>query len=320
MKHTNTPKWKTIILAFICIIALLTLAGGTYAAYTSQAFQRGVARNRDTETVRFTSNYMQSCASGTEQTSYQGRTVLFSADDKTNTSLTLDLYVYNYANGNAGLISQRDITYDLKISFSGSTGSEYTVTPEGETTLSGKTSYTITNRTLRGRAANYHKYTITFPGSDLDKLKITAAATPQNVAATNNQILAAVISPCTGSTTQTFSAKGEFIDTTALPTEYKGFNYEISISSGKATGTLKWDTDTVEIDKFFLKNIGKSDAEIAQILKGGSLTLEMDQSAGSGDYLIPFYIKDENKIPSNWDEMKKKITFAATQIAEQSRR
>lgn len=240
MKHINTPKWKTIILAFICAIALLTLAGGTYAAYTSQAFQRGVARNRDTETVRFTSNYMQSCSSGT--TSYQGRTVLFSGTDKDRESLSVDLYVYNYANGNANLISQRDITYDLEISFSGGKESGYTVTPENGSKLSGSTKYTIQGQTLRGRAANYHKYTITFPGSDLDKLKITAVATPKNVAVTNNQILGAVISPCTGSTTQTFSAKGEFIDTMAVPTEYKGFNYEISISSGKATGTLTWVT------------------------------------------------------------------------------
>lgn len=318
MKRTNRPKWKTIILAFICILALLTLAGGTYAAYTSQAFQRGVARNRDTETVRFTSNYMQSCANGT--TSYPGRTVLFSEDDKDKTSLSVDLYVYNYANGNTNLISQRDITYNLDISFSGGKESGYTVTPEGEGTLSGKTTYTISAQTLRGRAANYHKYAITFPGSDLDKLKIRAVATPQNIAVTNNQFLAAVISPCTGSTTQTFSAKGEFTDTAGLPTEYKGFNYEISISSGKATGTLRWDTDTVEIDKFFLINLKKSEDEIAQILNDGELTLEMDQSGGTGDYLIPFYIKNENNIPVTWDDMKKKITFAATQIAEQSRR
>lgn len=78
--------------------------------------------------------------------------------------------------------------------------------------------------------------------------------------------------------------------------------------------------DTVEIDKFFLINLGKKEDQIEQILKAGTLTLDMDQSNGTGDYLIPFYIKDENKIPKSWDDMKKKITFTATQIAEQSRR
>lgn len=314
MKHTNTPKWKTIILALICATALLALAGGSYAAYTSQAFQRGVARNRDTETVRFTSNYMQNCTYGTA--SYPGRTVVFGEDDKNRPSLTMDLYVYNYANGNTSLISQKDITYDLKISFSGGTGSGYTVTPEGENSLSGNTTYTITGKTLRGRAANYHRYTITFPGNDLDKLKIRAVATPQNVAAANNQILAAVISPCTGSTTQTFSAKGEFTDKAAPPTEYRGFNYEISISSGKAAGTLSWDKTAVEIDRFFLVNLGKNDDEITQILEAGQLTLEMNQSDGTGDYLIPFYIKNEKNIPGSWGTMEKKITFTATQITE----
>lgn len=328
MKFTDRPKWKRIAVAVICLIGLLTLAGGSFAAYTSQAFQRGVARNRDSETVSFTSNYLQSCAwsKTPDSTLFAGRTVLFSETEKKSSSLlSIDLYVYNYANGNTNLISQKDITYDLTVTFSNGKGSssDYTVQDSDRAVSSGAKrdtegsnaiTYTIKNKTLRGRAANYHKYTLTFRGDDLDTLKITAIATPQNASTTNNQMLAAIIAPCTGATTQTFRATGEFVDKSASPTEYMGFNYEISISSGRSdNATIKWDPAVVEIDRFFLVNLGKNDTEINAILKAGSLTLSINQENGTDDYLIPFYIKDKTKISDNWDAMEKVITFTADQ-------
>ena len=39
----------------------------------------------------------------------------------------------------------------------------------------------------------------------------------------------------------------------------------------------------------------------------------MDQTNGTGDYLIPFYIKDKTKIPATWLLMKNLITFSAEQ-------
>lgn len=323
MKFTDRAKWKIIILAFICSIALIAVAGGSYAAYTSQAYQRGVARNRDNENVRFTSNYLQSCANGTSETAYAGRTKLFSSDQVASEDLTVDIEIYNYANGNTSLVNQKDITYDLTITLSGGGGTGYTVTPSA-TDETGKNTYIFKNQTLTGRTANSKKYTITFPGSDLDKLKITATAIPINLSATNNQILAAVIAPCTGSTTQTFHAEGKYLDESSdtNPTQYDGFNYEITITSGKANATLSWKKDIVEIDKFFLQKIGKtSEGEIKKILESGTLTFKMNQTDGTGDYVIPFYIKNKTTIQgyTNWDKMKNAnvITFQADQITEQ---
>ena len=42
----------------------------------------------------------------------------------------------------------------------------------------------------------------------------------------------------------------------------------------------------------------------------------MDLSAGSGDYLIPFYITNKSEVPTTWDEMEKVITFGADEIEE----
>lgn len=312
MKFTGRFKWKRIVLAVLCLSGLLAVARGSYAAYTSQAFQRGIARNRDNETVRFTSNYLQSCASGTEETAYAGKTVLFGADEKKEeNTLTIDLYIYNYVNGNANLISQKDITYNLTISFEEGKGQDYHVKENNlEIQPGSDNTYEINGRTLTGRVANFHKYTLTFPGNDLDSLKIRAVATPTNLSVTNNQILAAVIAPCTGSKTNDFRFEGKFTDESGEVAQYDGFNYEISISTGKAEAVLTWDADKLEIDQFFLKNLNKTTDEITAILESGTLTLEMDQDNGTGDYVIPFYKKGQ--MPSSWDEMKKLISFTAT--------
>lgn len=312
MKFTDKQKWIRIILALICVIGLLSLAGGSYAAYSRQAYKRGVATNHDSESVRFTSNYLQNCAEQTTEANYVSQTVLFTeAEKKSSKNLTVDIDIYNYVDGNTGLVSQKDIVYDLTITLKDGGGNEntYSVTPEGSKTDNGLT-YTFTDKKLTGRSAKHHKYTVSFPGSDVDKLKIVAVATTKNLS--SNQKLAAVIAPCTSSTTQMFSYKGEFIDTSKDPGEYDGFNYEISISSGSATGTLTW-KDGVEIDSFFLKKIGKNDDEIKEILNSKKVELSMSQTEGSGDYVIPFYIKNRNQIPASWDAMKKLITFNAVQ-------
>lgn len=335
MKFTDKPKRILILLAVLCMAALLAIAGGrSYAAYVSRANQRGVAGNRNNQSVPFTSNYLQSCASSTDKTAYAGRTKLFSEDQKTSEkSLNVDIEIYNYANGNTELISQKDITYDLTIELSGGDGYGYSIEPNADSTTKNSDASTITyefnKQTLIGRAANLKRYTITFPGTDLDKLKITAKAVPtgSSISATNNQILAAVIAPCTGSTTQTFHAEGKYLDESSStnPTQYNGFNYEISITSGKANATLTWKPDVVEIDKFFLQKIGITDKDgMSEILTKGTLTFEMNQSDGTGDYVIPFYIKNKTTIQKNyktWTLMKVKdnevIKFAATQITEQ---
>ena len=91
MKLTDRPKWKKIVIAVVCIAALLAAVSSSYAAYTSQAYKRGVARNRDNETVRFTSNYLQSCAEETQPSEYAGRTILFEESEKEKDTLTIEM-------------------------------------------------------------------------------------------------------------------------------------------------------------------------------------------------------------------------------------
>lgn len=333
MIFTNRPKWKRVIVAMICVVGLLAVAGGTYAAYSSQASQRGVARNNTNETVRFASNLLQTCVNGTASNNYASKMVYFSENQKTDELISMNLDIFNYANGNTNLVNQKDITYNLIIKFDDASkdNSNYQVfTISNDSTESKVESnsliYNLDNQTLIGRNPNSRQYVLKFPGVDLDKLKITVTAVPTNLSVTNNQILAAVIRPCVGSITQSFGYNSEFIRSSDSdkPIDYDGFNYEIRITSGQATGTLTWRNDIVEIDPFTLEKLGKnkSDIKIDSSDKNRSvLIINMDQSAGKGDYLIPFYIVDKSMITdetvwkdadeTNQNSMKKIITFIA---------
>ena len=92
MEFLKKPKWKRILLAVVCFLALAVLASGSYAAYNSQAFQRGVVRNGNGETIRFTSNYLQTCASGS--TDYAGQTILYDKSLKKDDPISFDIYIY----------------------------------------------------------------------------------------------------------------------------------------------------------------------------------------------------------------------------------
>ncbi len=69
----NSQQWRTRVYSLACLL----MVGGSYAAYTRQAYQRGVARNRDTNTVNFTSNYMQLCTKETQENTYAVKNVVY---------------------------------------------------------------------------------------------------------------------------------------------------------------------------------------------------------------------------------------------------
>lgn len=307
MKLTEKLNLKNIVCAMLALAGLLVIAvGSSYADYTNQDAQRGVARNRDTETVRFSSNQLQLCNKDTETSRYVGKNILFTEKAKEQSQITFNIEIYNYLKGNISLVNERDISYKLTLTFEGGQGN-YSV--DGNKVK--ENTYVVDKVILTGRSANTHTYNITISGADIDNVKITATAVPDKASVTNNQILAAVISPCTESKINVFSSQGTFIDASndSNPIDYDAFNYEVSISSGKADVTLTWNPEYVEIDEYFLKKIGKSDISTTK----GSVTFEMDQDAGSGDYLIPFYIVSKENIKNmDWDGMKEIIKVNAT--------
>ena len=153
MNLSEKPNKKRTAVVGISLVGVLLLVIATYAAYTRQAYQRGTARNRDTEIVSFTSNYLQLYTTGASGNAYVAKNIVYGTDEKKKESVSFDIHVYNYANGNTSLVSQKDITYTMKIEFKNGAGKEYKVESD-------KTSITPTNnvceieKTLIGRTAN----------------------------------------------------------------------------------------------------------------------------------------------------------------------
>lgn len=317
MNLSKKPNKKRTAVVGISLVGVLLLVIATYAAYTRQAYQRGTARNRDTEIVSFASNYLQLYTTGTLGNAYVAKNIVYGTDEKKKESVSFDIHVYNYANGNTSLVSQKDITYTMKIEFKN--GAE-----NGHKVESDTTSITPVNnnvyeirKTLIGRTANEDVFTVTFPGNEIDTLQITATAIPDKVALTNNQFLAATLVPCTTASKVTFRAEGIFLDKSeGTPKQYDGFNYGISISSGAADAVLTWNPAVLEIDKFFVEKLETQKLVTSKNLANGELNFTMDQSNGTGDFLISFYIKDKSQIPENWSGMEQMIQFTATQKAQ----
>ena len=316
MNLSEKPNKKRTAVVGISLVGVLLLIIATYAAYTRQAYQRGTARNRDTEIVSFTSNYLQLYTKGSLGNAYVAKNIVYGTDEKKKESVSFDIHVYNYANGNTSLVSQKDITYTMKIEFKNGAGNGYKV--ESDTTsITPDNNVCEIKKTLIGRTANEDVFTVTFPGNKIDTLQITATAIPDKVALTNNQFLAATLLPCTTASKVTFRAEGIFLDKAeGEPKQYDGFNYGISISSGAAVAVLTWDPAVLEIDKFFIEKLDTQQLITKNDLANGKLEFKMDQSNGTGDFLISFYIKDKSKIPEDWSDMEKMIQFTATQKAQ----
>ena len=315
MNLSEKPNKKRTAVVGISLVGVLLLVIATYAAYTRQAYQRGTARNRDTEIVSFTSNYLQLYTTGTSGNAYVAKNIVYGTDEKKKGSVSFDIHVYNYVNGNTSLVSQKDITYTMKIEFKNGAGKGYKVESDKASIPLNNNNVCEIKKTLIGRTANEDVFTVTFPGNEIDTLQITATAIPDKAALTNNQFLAATLVPCTTASKVTFRAEGIFLDKAeGTPDQYDGFNYGISISSGAADAVLTWNPAVLEIDKFFVEKL--QNLITSKDLANGKLEFTMNQSNGTGNFLISFYIKDKSQIPENWSDMEQMIQFTATQKAQ----
>ena len=259
---------------------------------------------------------MQLYTTGTSGNAYVAKNIVYGTDEKKKESVSFDIHVYNYANGNTSLVSQKDITYTMRIEFKNGAGKGYKVESDTTPITPVNNVYEI-RKTLIGRTANEDVFTVTFPGNEIDTLQITATAIPDKAALTNNQFLAATLVPCTTASKVTFRAEGIFLDKAeGTPDQYDGFNYGISISSGAADAVLTWNPDVVEIDKFFVEKLETQKLVTSKDLAKGELEFTMNQSNGTGDFLVSFYIKDKSQIPENWSDMEQMIQFTATQKAQ----
>lgn len=326
MRMTKKPHSNRIWITLAALLIIVQLVGVSFAAYTSQGYLRGVAGNRDNDNIRFSSNYLAGCSTG--QSDYTRKVLMYEKSETGDQNITIELFVYNYVAGNKNLVNENDITYDMTITLSGGSASSYKVT-YGDTAMSqtgsadGVLTYAKKDVTMIGRTPHEDRYTVTIPEKDLDKIRITAVARPHNMVITGNQFLAGILLPSTMSSVQTFSCTGRYADAQSghKPAEYDALNYEVLISSGRANVTLTWDAAKVEIDPYFLEKLKarESDTTYTYDKAKGTLTFVMDQPAGEGDYVIPFYFVSSVTVPETWDALTQSgmIKVTGEKIEEQ---
>ena len=298
----------------IIVMVFLACVVGSYAAYNSQAFQRGVLRNRDSEDMRFSSNILSPyIVSPGDTKKYETVLYPYVSGIEDSARLEIPIKIANHPMNNDNLVSESDITFDLKIQLKDyDPGTQYylngTHITDGTITISGIT--------LAGRKANQVQYIMKFTGKDLDKLTIVAEAKPIG----SSKILAAYICPCTNSLVNDFSYHGVFIKPKVDQLkELYGFNYEISISTGRARVTLQWDKNVLAIDKHFLEKLNNREnlkiGEDGYIVddENNSITFLMDQVLGEDDYVVLFYPVID-LTDKEWKDIENAVSFTAEEI------
>lgn len=311
---------KYVRFASAVLVLVLAIGMTAYAAYVNQAYKKGVASTTKINTL-FSSNYLKLWNSEAGIAKEQQYVVL-QADKDTN-QVKIQLAIRNYYGENTARVNSHDINYALSIRLSGATTSgnlssylvEYS---SGSIDVDAPTkTWEKTNCVLTGRKISENIITITMPKDDLGKVSFEITASPENTSYTNGFSLAGIILPVLEGDMRSFQCEGSFIDadTGKMPKDYDAFNYEVSISTGIADITLTWDPEKVEIDPYFLKRIGKTNADIVKNQKY-TISYEMDYSEKSNE-LIQFYRKTKpsgsDTWQSNWDEMNSVISVTGAE-------
>lgn len=277
--------WKWIkrygVTVWLTVAAIALLVSVSYAAYINLDIAKWVvSTGSGANSVRFSSNYLY--AVNSDETSYSTRKITPKTE---NDTAKFTVEVCNYIYGNPTAVNGKDITYTLTAR----------LVPVGETLPDGITGITVNetqfdasgtwtseNKKMNAKTATTDRYQFSMPESmkNLVSIEIVAEPDEASYSATNQKKLAAKIVFKDASLTNNWD--GKFIDESEgrQPTDYDGFNYEIS-GSGKGTVTITWD-DILEISHWFGQGT----------VKGNSCTFEVGGENAPTAYMTQFYIKD----------------------------
>lgn len=286
-------SWLTIWI--VAAVAALSTIGGL-AAYTSISSVKRVVSTQKGVGNLFSSNYLE------ESDSAPLKNVTFSSDSVTP---TVTVNVCNFPQTKIKH-SDVDITYTLTITLVDSSGTEisdftdmgnYSV-KYGDTTnvfssSNNKIEYT---KTLLASDFSYNDFILTFDKSQLTTqsvfMKLEAKpSSPSGLPTLSARIGVSYVKPYSA------SWSGQFTDSAGNPSDLDGFNYRLS-GSGSGTITLSWDTNYIEISKWFLEEneLSNSVTEVGDIK---TITLKVDSSE-QNQYDIQFYRKQAPNSNESW--------------------
>ena len=288
MKLDFFKQKKPILALCLAGAALAAVVGGTLAIYTSQVFQRGVVRNRDSDTIRFSSDILARVSGDPEpQVSYY-------PVDPEQEKPGIRFTVCNYDQKNSTLFHEEDLHYTITFQLENGSGGPYTIESRYGTESLGNGSLTLSSCCLTGGERSTDTYTFYFPKLDPEaskNLELTVTVRPSDSSLTHGTILTGTLIPIPYGATQGFHARLEFPDSLrGEPDEFAAYNVLVSVTGGKGTVELLWNDELLDIDPFFEKYGEKGT---------GTMTIPMNSADETAAYLIPFYNKTSS--PRTWD-------------------
>ena len=228
MKNYSSLKKKIITSICLLLGVVVLLIGGTLAIYTSQDHQRSVVRNRENETIRFSSDKLFRVTEGTDPSKYY---CPMGQNDR-----VIRFYVCNYDQAKTTLFCEKDIKYNIDFSVSGGTGDDYIIskvkTNEQKIIANGG-SCSFTD-TLTGGNKSLNSYSFEFKEGDYNKVQLKVTVTPVNMELTQNRILNGILIPIEYASTQGLQLHKEFTDSDReTPDKFDAYNMLVSVSGGQ---------------------------------------------------------------------------------------
>lgn len=312
----KVSKLAKALFSFTVLLLLAVFAAqNVYAAYVAYTNRKRTVSTWADKDLYFSSNYMESVNMSDTWESYP---VIGISKGGGSTSITV--MVCNYNRMNPVVYSLETIGYTFTVTVCDSNMTETDVTLDwsqftvaagsGAASAMTGSSKSLTGQTLAGGAMNFNSYTITFPDSFNDYIKIEAV--PTNASATENRKLGAFITSSILNREKAKNWMGRLtgLDGLGAGDDVDGFNFEIS-GSGSSTHTLTWDTAHVDISEWNIADYG-----ITGITSDGTeRSAELDLPLLSTDtdlfhtYVLQFYRTSPQDPDEDMDDWETWITF-----------
>lgn len=300
MKKYFSSKKRMVLTICLLLAALITAVGTTLAIYTSQDHQRSVVRNRDNETIRFSSDKLYRVTNGTPASKYY---CPMGQNDK-----TMRFYVCNYDQAKTTVFCEKDLEYNIEFTVNNDIDSDnvYIISNGTEEKQINNGSSCSFTDTLVGGKKSLNSYEFTFQEGDFNQVQLTVNVTPVNLELTQNRILNGILIPIEYASTQGLTVKNEFTDSTrGTPDKFDAYNMLVMISGGEGDVLITWDNTKLDIDPFFALN-----KEVNQNDNGtSSIVVRMNSEDATGSYLIQFYNHNSEKpIWTSWEDVPVWVT------------
>lgn len=300
---------KRFWIAAVNILVFCLFIVGSYAAYTSRSYVKGVATTPK-QVLGLSSDFLVVVSQTSTEDKYAVRKILLeekSAED--DTPYVISFYIQNSSDGS---VSEKSMKYTFTIS---GLSPNAVIERDGIDITEEASGMGSISPLMPAYTKMTQFYKITVPKDEIKSIsEIVVKAVPDSDSDSSGNMIAAKIQPSVAGKVAGFSYRSVFIDETMVnsPAEFAAFNYEVSVINAIEPHRMRltWDNQYVEIDPLFLQKINQNPVDGEGTVK----YVEFEMDAVNNTYLIRFYRMDGQNTTSewqnSWNNLKDIITFS----------